>query len=65
MTAAARINYAVLGNAEPHLHVHLIPRSTEEAKPTRPPWEHPQGSRPLQVVRSGRLLQRLKDALAG
>lgn len=39
MTGAARINYAVLGNALPHLHVHLIPRfPSTEPLPTRPPW---------------------------
>lgn len=26
VTGCARVNYAVLGNAEPHLHVHVIPR---------------------------------------
>ena len=33
------VNYAVLGNANAHLHVHLIPRRPEsEPLPTRPPW---------------------------
>lgn len=42
VTGAARINYAVLGNATPHLHVHVIPRQPAvEPLPTRPPWNDP------------------------
>lgn len=38
-TGSLRINYAVLGNAEPHLHIHLVPRRPDlEPLPTRPPW---------------------------
>lgn len=39
-TKAPRMNYAVLGNLEPHLHFHLIPRGQpDDPLPTRPPWE--------------------------
>ena len=39
---ADRINYAILGNAEPHLHCHLIPRRQEaDPVPKRAPWAHP------------------------
>ena len=41
ITGAAKINYAVLGNATPHLHVHIIPRQPSEELPTRPPWNDP------------------------
>lgn len=38
-----RINYAILGNVEPHLHMHLIPRVLGgDPVPQRPPWEHPE-----------------------
>lgn len=41
-TGGVRINVAVLGNAVPHLHAHLIPRYPEtEFLPTRPPWNDP------------------------
>jgi diadenosine tetraphosphate (Ap4A) HIT family hydrolase len=39
-TAAARINYAMFGNLEPALHVHLFPRHATEPAATRTaqPW---------------------------
>jgi diadenosine tetraphosphate (Ap4A) HIT family hydrolase len=38
-TAAKRINLAILGNVEPHLHVHLIPRGgVSDPVPGRSPW---------------------------
>jgi diadenosine tetraphosphate (Ap4A) HIT family hydrolase len=41
-TMAERINYAILGNAEPHLHMHLIPRKKQDDPiPNRSPWNHP------------------------
>ena len=47
-TSADRINYAILGNSEPHLHMHLIPRTrTADPIPKRPPWEHPESKGPL------------------
>lgn len=45
LTGAAKVNYAVLGNATRHLHAHVIPRQpAAEDLPTRPPWNDP---RPL------------------
>jgi diadenosine tetraphosphate (Ap4A) HIT family hydrolase len=41
LTGALRINYAVLGNAQAHLHVHLIPRQTSDPLPSRSPWADP------------------------
>src|SRR4051812_22974114 len=35
---AVRVNYAVLGNAVAHLHVHIIPRLETDPLPTRSPW---------------------------
>jgi hypothetical protein len=39
-TAALRINYAMLGNLEPALHAHLVPRYASEPEATRTahPW---------------------------
>ena len=34
----AKMNYELLGNTEPHLHCHLIPRHKEERSPDRPVW---------------------------
>jgi diadenosine tetraphosphate (Ap4A) HIT family hydrolase len=45
---ADRMNYAVLGNVEPHVHFHLIPRIfATDPIPRRPPWEHPAPVSPL------------------
>ena len=42
MTGAERINYEILGNVEPALHAHVIPRyATEPAEDRqRPVWSH-------------------------
>ena len=42
VTGAARINYAMLGNVEPALHAHLIPRYTDEPEShrTQHPWAY-------------------------
>jgi len=41
VTGSPRVNFAVLGNAAPHLHVHIIPRypEAEDSTATRSPWE--------------------------
>lgn len=65
VTGAARVNYAVLGNAVPHVHVHLIPRFPEvESLPTRPPWLDPRPLRPLDESDLQNLLMALGGALA-
>lgn len=39
---ADRVNLAILGNQEPHVHCHLIPRYFRvEPRPNRAPWEDP------------------------
>jgi diadenosine tetraphosphate (Ap4A) HIT family hydrolase len=40
VTSADRINYEILGNAEPELHAHVFPRYATEAPELRrlPPW---------------------------
>jgi len=42
VTGAERINYEILGNVEPALHAHVIPRHTNEAPERRkqPVWLH-------------------------
>ena len=34
---SAKMNYQILGNVVPHLHVHILPRSQSDRKPTRAP----------------------------
>ena len=41
VTGCLRVNVAVLGNTESHVHAHLIPRFVDESAPHRTPWEQP------------------------
>ena len=48
VTNALRINYAILGNLEPALHAHVIPRYADEPEALRTahPWAHDWGRAP-------------------
>ncbi len=48
-TDALRINYAILGNLEPALHAHVIPRYAQEPEALRTahPWAHDWQAAPL------------------
>lgn len=64
-TDSPRVNYAVLGNTEPHLHWHLIPRFPDrEPLPARPPWEHPERASPLDISAVSSLTERIAAELA-
>ena len=43
VTGAYRINYAIMGNSEPALHAHIVPRflSEPEVYRTNQPWSYP------------------------
>lgn len=60
---AERINYAILGNAVPHIHAHIIPRKLKEDPiPRRSPWSHPEPATPLksaELERIGALIRKL------
>jgi diadenosine tetraphosphate (Ap4A) HIT family hydrolase len=49
ITAAARINYAIYGNVDPALHVHIFPRDSAEPENTRTaqPWALDWNAAPL------------------
>lgn len=64
-TDATRINYAVLGNTEPHLHCHVIPRQVDDPVPTRPPWEHPAKKAPLPTSRVDEICKALGIMIEG
>ncbi len=61
VTGAERINYEILGNVEPALHAHVIPRHASEApeRRTQPVWLHdwsaaePFGGDAHQALRAG------------
>jgi diadenosine tetraphosphate (Ap4A) HIT family hydrolase len=53
------INYQLLGNSVPHLHVHVVPRYLDDPAPARPlPWE----PKPLDQSEFDRQLQSLTEA---
>ena len=65
-TAAERINYEILGNAEPALHAHVIPRFTWEQPERRraPVWSHDWKAAPaFEAERDGPLAARLTARL--
>jgi diadenosine tetraphosphate (Ap4A) HIT family hydrolase len=49
VTGAARINYAILGNQDPALHTHVIPRYADEPEKLRTthPWAYDWNAGPL------------------
>ncbi len=49
LTGAARINYAILGNQDPALHTHVIPRYADEPEKLRTshPWAYNWDEAPL------------------
>jgi len=63
---AARINYAVLGNADRHLHIHIVPRQPNiEPLPSRSPWSDPRPSEELSSTEYSRLSGQLSRVLSG
>lgn len=61
-TGAPRVNFAILGNTQPHIHCHLIPRGFPgDPIPTRTPWEHPTKKSELPIREQERLVARLNE----
>lgn len=66
VTGALRINYEMLGNLEPALHAHVVPRYADEpeALRTRPVWFHDwDAARAFDVAADGGLLEALRSRL--
>ncbi|MBN2386223.1 MAG: hypothetical protein JXB85_04330 [Anaerolineales bacterium] len=68
VTDTLRVNYAILGNSDPFLHAHIVPRYASEPEAVRRhlPWSYPQSfmdSRPFDAERDGDLIVRLAEAL--
>ena len=56
--APCHMNYQLLGNSVPHLHVHLVPRYFDDPAPGKPlPWE----PKPVAQPEYDRQVQRLTD----
>lgn len=68
VTGAFRINYAILGNSDPYLHAHIVPRYTWEADEFRQntPWSYGQdvmNSRMFEPGRDRELMDRIGEAV--
>jgi diadenosine tetraphosphate (Ap4A) HIT family hydrolase len=66
VTGAVRINYAIFGNLEPALHVHVIPRYVDEpeALRTAQPWAYDWQQAPkFSATREAQLLLQLRAQL--
>lgn len=64
VTGSQRVNFAVLGNTEPHLHCHVIPRGAPgDVNITRTPWEHPAPKHSIGPERRATLLAELRHEL--
>jgi diadenosine tetraphosphate (Ap4A) HIT family hydrolase len=66
VTGALRINYAMLGNLEPALHAHVIPRYAQEPETLRTahPWAYDwEAGEPFDPAAHGELLSQLRGAL--
>ena len=67
VTSAERINYEILGNVEPALHAHVIPRYAWEVEALRrtPVWSHDWTAAPrFELARDGPLLRTLATRLS-
>ena len=68
VTNAYRINYATLGNTEPILHTHIVPRYLDEPEEFRAngPWSYPleyQASIIFDLERDRELMERIRTAI--
>jgi diadenosine tetraphosphate (Ap4A) HIT family hydrolase len=68
VTEAYRINYAILGNSDPVLHAHIVPRFMSEPEDLRKggPWSYPQevvDARMFDAERDRELMRRVEQAI--
>ena len=68
VTDAFRINYAIMGNSDPALHAHIVPRYMSEPEHIRKhlPWSYPQAvmdDRPFDAGRDQDLMTKLAEAI--
>ncbi len=68
-TGCYRINYAILGNADPVLHAHIVPRYLDEPDDLRkgPPWSYPDemiDAHKFDLERDRELMERIGTAIA-
>jgi diadenosine tetraphosphate (Ap4A) HIT family hydrolase len=71
VTGANRINYGIMGNSDPYLHAHIVPRYKDEPDEMlhNHPWAYPaevmyEGNK-FSVEHDGELAHHLADAISG
>lgn len=63
-TGADRVNVAILGNEQPHVHAHLIPRYRDrDPLPDRSPWDDPRPKRKLEPAAKDFAIARISDLI--
>jgi diadenosine tetraphosphate (Ap4A) HIT family hydrolase len=68
VTGAARINYEMLGNLDPALHAHVIPRYMDEPENlrTKPIWSYDWDAAPaFSEDEFGELRESIRERLSG
>ena len=68
VTGVYRINYAVMGNSDPFLHAHIVPRYEDEEDKYKysHPWAYPSEimqSNRIEIVEQKRLIEQLANLL--
>lgn len=68
VTGAYRVNYAILGNTDPYLHAHIVPRYTDEPAEYIHglPWSYPNittAETSFSLERHSDLIQKLRDGM--
>jgi diadenosine tetraphosphate (Ap4A) HIT family hydrolase len=64
VAAADRVNVAILGNRDPHVHAHVIPRFSGEPEPYETIWQDARPQRNLEDGRADDLILALASELA-
>jgi diadenosine tetraphosphate (Ap4A) HIT family hydrolase len=64
LSEVERVNVAILGNREPHVHAHLIPRRSGEPNALRAPWDGAEQRTPLGPALRVELIEQLSRLLS-
>ena len=60
---AFKMNYEILGNSDPHVHCHMLPRQLDEPKPKVPAWLHPEAQTELATDKAEQIKRRIVTLL--
>ena len=63
VVGAKRMNYAVLGNAVPHVHAHVIPRFETDPNPNQSPWNRHDKAGELTKERATEIIEAIRKGI--